>query len=170
MDTQGAEMARTKKAGPREPNGRLSRAKGEQPVHLVRAMVAGGKVSGLWLQPLGIMCLNERITQAQLDAGQKYAQQYEAWAIATDAPPRNARAQDVNRAVGRSGKPEDARLCLQARDAYAKAVVAIGGYSSPQQKALMRIAVDLLNPDDYQQYLDLLDALNRLVRHYGGRG
>jgi hypothetical protein len=169
---QGAVMAKAKKVGPREPNGRISRAKEPAfvPIQQVRAMIRGGKLNGMWNQPLGVMCLNERITQAQMDAGNRFALQRQAWEAATGCPPRNTMAQDVNRAVGRSGKPEDGETTRRAVDAYTKATVALGGWSSPQHKAILRVAVDLLNPDDYQQVLDLIAGLNTLQRHYGGRG
>jgi hypothetical protein len=147
----------------------VSRAKVDISVNAVRKLVAGQMAHGYWNTPIGMLALTNEISEEERLAGWRFADQRAAWEEATDCPKRNAPAQDLNRVAGRSGKPEDGDKARRAVDAYARAVVAVGGWSSPQHAALLHMAVDLKAPDDYPMKLALLDALYRLVRHYNGR-
>jgi hypothetical protein len=156
--------------GPREPNGRLSRAKAFVPITVLRQMVAAGKINGLYTSAFGLMLVNDVISQNQFDAGVRLAKARLGADRALGV--RRIQAQDLMRSMGHSDGDETEESALEKRlsiKRYDAAVDAIGGEGSQEYKAVERIIFEIQHPDTYEQVIALKRALTRLTHHYSGR-
>lgn len=165
-----------KKLGNREPNGRLQRyseARGEayMPLHHIRRMIALGKLDGRYGTPLGRMVLNERISKGQFDAATRFVDIRRAADAALGLPPRTVPAQTLGELRGHDGDvetEEERRRKTRDLDAWDK-LVALLGVQTEWMRAMERIALYELEPDDYSQVIKLVEALNRLMAYWGMR-
>lgn len=169
-------MARTgkkRKEGTRTPAGQLSRADGGKwvPFYRVRQLIALGMIDGRHGTPLGRMHINERITTAQFDAGQRFVDIRRAADAALGIPPRTCQAQDFGKLHGHDGDTESQEAIDKKHrdlDRWDKLLLVLG-IQSPQMRALEWIAVYEREPEGEQQVIDLKKALNRLVLYWWQR-
>ncbi len=161
-------MPRPRKAGPREPNGQPQRNLRTSYWQRQRDELVRGSLDVRLGTPLGILYRNEKITTAQMEAGQWFA---EARALADGAlglPPRTVPAQDVGRVRGLSGGEEDEVAKRRAIEAYDRAAAFVG-HGSRELAALELVVVYERRPDTYEQLLALMGALTKLVAFRSGR-
>lgn len=168
-----ARPGRRRKDGIRTPAGQLSRAKKDTfiPLGLFREMLAKEARLGYLNTPLGRMLRNEAITQAQFDAGQRFVETRKAADAALGLSPRTPTAQDLTALHGHDSdveSDEEIRRKERDMDRWDKLILALG-IGTPQMRAMEWIAVYEREPDDYQQVIDLRQALNRLILFWGGR-
>lgn len=121
--------------------------------------------------PLGLLFRNERITSAHMEAGTRFADERNAADAALGLPPRSPRAQDMSAVHGLSNANDDdesARRKAKAIAAYDRACEAVG-LNTDALRALEWVVVYERMVDDYRQFIALVDGLNKLRVHYGGR-
>jgi hypothetical protein len=167
----GAVMAkgRQRKDGKRTPSGQLSRAKSPISLSLVRGMIATKMIDGRFNTPFGLMALDDRITQAQFDAGMRFAEAERAYRAAIDSPPASPPAQDVNRLGGRPNEFEDEHA-IRAKDrAILQWQTLDALLNSLERRSLNIVVVRQYAPEGYVQVMSLKTALDKLVRHWSGR-
>jgi hypothetical protein len=159
-----------KMSAPREPNGRISRAKTFVPLTVLRQLVAAGKINGLYTSAFGMMLVNEVISENMFNSGVRLARQRLAADRALGI--RRVQAQVLMAAVGMPAEDEsDDEIADKRRNVrlYTAAIDAIGGEKSQEYKAVERIIFEILHPDSYEQVVALKRALNKLTHHYAGR-
>ena len=169
-----AKVGRPKVAGLyREPNGRASRSKQSTAIYLQRerdTLRAMSRKSDLE-SPLGLMFRNERITAQMFAAGLRFASDRAQADAALGLPPRHCQAQNVNR-VGGVSHAEDTpeRIRAKRRDVsgFDNAEAAVG-LNSAALRALQWVAIYEQRPIAYQEVIDLIEGLGKLVKHYAGR-
>lgn len=168
-----AKVGRPKTAGIyREPNGRESRTKPTINWQRILDAVALQANNSRIGTPLGKLALAKIINTKQADAGERFARERAEADAALGLPPRNCQAQNVNRVPGRSDMedyPGRVRIKRRAIAAYDKAVDAVG-QGSKQLAALEWVVIYEQRQNDYSQLLDLIAGLDRLIKHYAGRG
>lgn len=186
-------MARRRKPGKREPNGKLSRVPAEIEARhrdgldreaqdaIAVAIEARQRVFGLPLavcrdqmagSALGRLCLQGFITRVQYDAGMLYLADCDAHSRAIGTP-GIVRAQDFNRIGGKDNFENEAKTkaAMARYEAMVKAVRAkqteIGNMGN-----LFGALDTVIRRDVMLEHLlgDLRLGLNALVRHYGVGG
>lgn len=141
------------------------------PLHLVRHMIALGKLDGRYGTPLGRMVLNDKISKGQFEAATKFVDVRKAADAALGLPSRTVRAQVLGELQGHDGDletPEEQRRKARDLDAWDKLVILLG-VQTDWMRALERIALHELEPDSHEQVIKLVEALNRLMAYWGMR-
>lgn len=164
-------MPRPRKIGPREPNGRPSRAVRTHYWQRQRDELVRGSLDPRLGTPLGVLYRAERITTAEMEAGTWFAEARAAADAALSLPARSCRAQDMNSLGGASTgqeTPETEKAKRRAIEQYDKACDFVG-LGSKQLAALELVAVQQRRPDSYEQFLSLVDGLRTLVAYRSGR-
>lgn len=164
-------MPRPRKAGMREPNGRLSRSDRGTYWQRERDALAAGAADHRLGTPLGVILRAGKITSSQFDAGMWFAEARTAADAALSLPSRTARAQDMNSLGGSPNGEEDPDKVSAKRRAvevYDKACSYVG-HGSRQLAALELVVVYQRRPDTYEQMLALIDGLDRLIAYRSGR-
>ena len=121
--------------------------------------------------PLGLLFRNDKITSLHMEAGTRFADDRNAADRALGLPPRSPRAQDMTAIYGLANANDDdetARKKARAVSAYDKACEAVG-LNTMALRALEWVVVYERTPDDYAQFLALVDGLDKLRVHYGLR-
>lgn len=163
-------MPRPRKAGPREPNGRLQRAQRTNYWQRQRDALVSGSLDSRLETPLGLLYRAERITTAEMEAGTWFAEARAAADAALSLPTRNCRAQDMNSLGGAStGQETDEaqRAKRRAVESYDKVCSWLG--RGRQFEALEQVVILERRPDTYEQFLDLQQGLRLLVAYRMGR-
>lgn len=163
-------MARPRKSGPRYPSGKLKPVDTPDLQRIRQAVRAAARDERLE-SVLGTLYFHERIDKRQCEAGLRFLSDRMAADAALGLPPRLPRGQDLNAVSGLVNELEDElsiRRKQRAIAAYDAAEAAIG-LGSRQLVAVQWIVIYDRLPDDYLQFIDFRDGLNRLVVHYSGR-
>lgn len=163
-----SKRGRPKLHAARTPSGQISRARDvpHVPVHLVRAMVSAGKIQGKWLTYFGRMALEDRITQKQFDAGERFADAWEAYRDAIDAPGLTVPAQDLNKLGGRDNVLEDVSKTERAIKEWDR----IKWLLSPlEMDAMTRLCVKHEEQSSFVQIMALKYGLDKLIGYWSGR-
>lgn len=163
-------MARPRKTGSRYPSGKLKPVDPPPLQRLRQAVLLTARDP--WLESvIGDLHLRQKIDDRQAKAALRFLGDRVAADAALGLPPRYPRAQDLNAVSGLLNELEDElsiRRKRRAVAAYDAAEAAIGA-GSRQLAAVQWIVIYDRLPDDYSQFLDLREGLNRLVAHYGNR-
>lgn len=151
----------------REPNGKPSRAARLTSIQRDLVAIRATYRDGKWGTPLGLLCLEGKITERQFEAGEWFAEARKAADAAFSLPPRNPAAQDMNRLHGASqGEDTPEQIARKRRivETYAKAE-AVLGEGTRRLKAVLWVCVFERRHDDHSMLLDLLEGLS-LLAHY----
>lgn len=157
-------MGRPRLTGPREPNGRLSRAGRGQNLQRELDMLRTNSCDPKWGTPAGVLCRAGQITARMFDDATWFAEAREAADRALGLRGRHPTAQDMNAVHGASNTNDDeaqVKAKRRAIDVYDRACIFIG-LGSAELAALELVAVYQRRPDKHEQLLALISALDKL--------
>lgn len=166
-----AKAGRKRKEGRREANGRLQRPyKSETVGYWQREMdvLREGSVDWRLTTPLGVLLRAKTIDLHEFECGMRFSDLREAADGAQGLPARIPAAQNVTAVHGADGDVEtDAEIRRKRRaiEAYYDACFAVG-WNSNALAALELVAVYQRRPDKYEQVVDCVAALKKLVAYF----
>lgn len=162
-------MARKRKVGQREPNGRIQREPGASPVSAVRrhlAIIKTNQLDPKYGTPLGMLTIDGRLTEAHFVAGKRVAERRERADRALGLPPRTPGAVNYDAVRGKlllaDADPEKSN---RDQAAYYEIVDLLGG-ASPEMRAIECVVIYDQPPAGHKEFLALRDGLDTLVRHW----
>lgn len=155
---------RPRLTGPREPNGRLSRAGRGQNLQRELDMLRTGACDAKWGTPIGTLCRAGQITARMFDDAMWFAEARDAADRALGLRGRHPTAQDMNAVHGASNAQDDEaqiRAKRRAIETYDRACAFIG-LGSAELAAMELVVVYQRRPDKHEQLLALISALEKL--------